>query len=174
MQLNVFYNYLTDVILVTNLSGLTTNKNPGRYMIPGVEGSADATLSRDLSGFANITWQDAKGVNIVTHVERSLSGVAAIKGNAGIILGLHDTPFKISLSGNYVGKRFLPTGDPYGPSVAGYMLTNCAISIHQRSTGFTAGFEIHNIFNVTWLDPGFLLQMEICIQQYWNSREEHS
>jgi outer membrane receptor protein involved in Fe transport len=157
-QLNLFYNYLTDVILVTNLSGrFTANKNPGRYMIKGLEGSADVNFSRDFSGFANITWQHAIGENVVTHTSRSVSGVAAIKGNAGIIFGLHDTPFKINLSGNYVGNRPLPTGDPYGPSVSGYFLTNCAITIHQiHNTGLTAGLEVHNIFNVKWLDPGFL------------------
>jgi outer membrane cobalamin receptor len=158
MQLNLFYNYLTDVILVTNLSGrFTANKNPGRFTIGGAEGSVDVNLSRALSGFANITWQDARGESIVTHASGPLPGVAAIKGNAGMMLDLHDSPFKISLSGNYVGNRPLPIADPYGRSVSGYFLTNCAITTRKlRNTGLTAGFEIHNIFNVQWLDPGFL------------------
>jgi outer membrane receptor protein involved in Fe transport len=157
IQLNLFYNYLTDVILVTNLSGLIANKNPGRFRIKGLEASVDVNLSRSFSGFANITLQDAKGENVATHTSGPIPGVAPIKGNAGITLLPRDAPFKISLSGNYIGNRPLPVHDRYGSKLSGYFLTNCTINTRKLlNTGLTAGFEVRNLFNVTWLDPGFL------------------
>jgi outer membrane cobalamin receptor len=157
VQLNLFHNYLTDIIVVNNQVGLTTTRNLGRITVDGLEGTVDISLSRYFSGFANITWQDTKGENIVTGSVRSVAGIAKIKGNAGITLHFQDNPFTISISGNYVGDRPLPRGDRYGPSVGGYFLSNCAFNTGKLlGTGITAGFTIHNIFNVQWLDPGFL------------------
>jgi outer membrane receptor for ferrienterochelin and colicins len=155
LQLNLFDNYLTDVIVLSNLSGLTVNKNPGRIIVNGLEFSSDISLSKTFSGFVNLTWQDTKGENLITGVNRFVSGVARIKGNAGITLHMPDDPFSMSLSGNYVGQREVPLTDPYGP-VAGYFLTNWTLNSGKiRNTCVSFTFEVRNIFNVTWLDPGF-------------------
>jgi len=155
LQLSLYDNYLTDVIVLSNLSGLVVNKNPGRITVNGLELSSDISMSKTFTGFLNLTWQDTKGDNLVTGVSRYVSGVARIKGNAGITLHMPDNPFSMSLSGNYVGKREVPATDPYGP-VAGYFLTNWTINTGKiRNTCMSASFEIRNVFNVTWLDPGF-------------------
>jgi outer membrane receptor protein involved in Fe transport len=61
----------------------------------------------------------------------------------------------VTLSGNWVGQRPVPRTDPYGP-VKGYFLTNCAITTKKLfKDRITASVNVHNLFNVKWLDPGF-------------------
>ncbi len=154
MQLNVFNNNLTDVIILSNLSGFIANKNPGKINVTGMEGNFDLFFSKYLSGNVNFTYQDTRGENLITHVQRSVSAIAHIKGNAGITAYINDA-FIINLTGNYVGKRPTPLTDPFGP-VPGYFLTNCNISTGKLfNKNITASFNIHNIFDVKWLDPGF-------------------
>jgi hypothetical protein len=63
--------------------------------------------------------------------------------------------FTISISGNWVGDRRTPRTDPYG-IVKGYFLTNCAVSTNKLfKDKVTASIDVHNLFNVKWLDPGF-------------------
>jgi len=154
LQLNLFNNYLTDVIILGNLSGLTPNKNPGRIIVNGLEASSNISLSKAFSGFLNLTWQDTKGENIVTGANRFVAGIARIKGNAGITLHIPDA-CSMSLSGNYVGQREVPLTDPHGP-VAGYFLTNWTLNTQKiKHTCVSFCFEVRNVFNVTWYDPGF-------------------
>ena len=154
VQLNGFRNELTDVIVLGNLTGLNPDKNPGVINVNGVEGILDVALAKSISGFLNFTYQDSKGENLITHNKRNVPGIAKIKGNAGITMHIDDL-FTVSLSGNWVGTREVPGTDPYGP-VDGYFLTNLVVSTAKLfNTGVTASFNIHNLFNAKWLDPGF-------------------
>jgi outer membrane receptor for ferrienterochelin and colicins len=153
-QLNAFSNHLTDVIVLSNLSGFVPNKNPGIITINGLEGSFDMAFSKNISAFLNFTYQDTRGENLVTHVNRSVSAIPRIKGNAGVTMHVEDI-FTVCITGNMVGMRPSPSTDPYGP-VAGYFLTNCTISTGKLfDKGITVSFDVRNLFNVQWLDPGF-------------------
>jgi outer membrane receptor for ferrienterochelin and colicins len=154
LQLNGFRNELTDVIILGNLSGFVPDKNPGVITVNGVETIADVLLIKNLSAFVNFTYQDSRGENLITHNSGQVPGVAKVKGNAGITLHIENL-FTISLSGNWVGTRQVPRTDPYGP-VKGYFLTNCNISTGKLyKNKITASLNIHNIFDIKWLDPGF-------------------
>ena len=153
-QVNLFRNELTDIIVLGNLSGFNPNKNPGAEFINGLEGSLDAILTNKISGFLNFTYQDAQGKNYITNYSGNIPAVARIKGNAGVTMHV-DNLFVVDLIGNYVGKRYSPRTDPYGP-VAGYFLMNCVISTGKLfNKGITASLNVRNIFNTKWLDPGF-------------------
>lgn len=153
-QVNLFRNELTDVIVIGNLSGLNANKNPGAETINGIESSLDMVFNKNISGFINFTYQDAKGKNFVTHFSGNLPGVAKVKGNAGMNIHVEDL-FTISIIGNWVGTRQVPRTDPYGP-VSGYFLTNCVIGTGNLfNKGITASLNIRNVFNTKWFDPGF-------------------
>ncbi len=153
-QLNGYRNELTDVVILSNLSGLTVNKNPGVFTIHGVEAIADFDITKTISGFVNFTFTDTWGKNLLTGDSGRLPGIAAVKGNAG--LTFRSTDFlTISLSGNWVGERRSPRTSPYGP-VDGYFLTNCSVTTARLfKDRVTASLNIHNLFNVRWLDPGF-------------------
>jgi outer membrane receptor protein involved in Fe transport len=152
-QINVFRNELSDVILITNLSGLNTNNNPGSQRANGLEAIFNFAPAKNITGFANFTYQDPKWRNLVTGKTGLLPGVAKFKGNAGLTIQVQDM-FIVTLSENWVGKRQVPSTDPYGP-VAGYFLTNCVISTKELfNTGITASLNIHNLFDSKWLDPG--------------------
>ena len=154
LQVNLFRNELTDVIVIGNLSGLSPNKNPGAETINGIELSSDFVLARKVEGFANFTYQDAKGEDFVTHFSGQLPGVAKFKGNAGFTFHLDDL-FTFNIIENWVGQRLVPKTDPYGP-VDGYFLTNCVLSTKELfNKGITASLNVRNIFNTKWLDPGF-------------------
>lgn len=154
LQVNGFRNELTDVIVLGNLSGFTPDKNPGIININGAEGILDLSITKNISAFLNVTYQDSRGKNLVTNYAGPVPGVAKIKGNAGITLQVDDV-FTVSLSGNEVGTRKSPRTDPYGP-VKGYFLANCNISTGKLyKNKITASLNIHNIFNTKWLDPGF-------------------
>jgi len=154
LQLNLFRNQLSDIIVIGNLSGINPNKNPGAETINGIETSIDFVPVNKVTGFLNFTYQDAKGQNFVTHFSGMLPGVAKFKGNAGLTVHIQDM-FIVSLSENWVGKRQVPKTDPYGP-VRGYFLTNCVISTKELfNKGITASLNVRNVFNTNWLDPGF-------------------
>ncbi len=153
-QVNLFRNELTDVIVLGNLSGFTINKNPGEITVNGAETIANMILSRNISGFANLTFMDAFGRNLVTAASGKVSGIARMKGNLGITFYAEDI-FTFSFTGNWTGERRTPRTDPYGP-VAGYFLFNCNFSATElMKKKITASLCIHNIFNTKWLDPGF-------------------
>ncbi|MEO7962034.1 MAG: TonB-dependent receptor, partial [Ginsengibacter sp.] len=154
LQVNLFRNELRDVIVIGNLSGLNPNKNPGAENINGMESSVDIMLTKSISAFFNFTYQDARGRNFVTGFSGELPGVAKYKGNARITSHVEDF-LTLSLSGNWVGRRRVPRTDPYGP-VDGYFLTNFIVSTGNLfNKGIKASLNIHNLFNVKWLDPGF-------------------
>ena len=154
LQVNAFRNELRDVIVIGGLTGLNTNKNPGVINVNGIESVLDISLSKTVSGFLNFTYQDARGKNLVTHVQAHVPDVAKFKGNAGITAHINDL-FTLSVIGNWVGKRQSPRTDPYGP-VAGYFLTNVVIGTGELfNQKITASLNIRNIFDVKWLDPGF-------------------
>ncbi|MEP7377085.1 MAG: TonB-dependent receptor [Chitinophagaceae bacterium] len=154
VQLNGFRNDLTDVIILGNLSGLSPDKNPGIIHVNGLEAILDMAFEKNISSFINFTFQDSRGKNLVSGISGKLPGVARLKGNAGLTWHFTEL-FTISISGNWVGERRAPRTDPYGP-VSGYFLTNCTLStIKLFKEKITASLNIHNIFNVKWLDPGF-------------------
>jgi outer membrane cobalamin receptor len=154
LQINGFRNELRDVIILSNLAGLTPNKNPGMINTDGIESSLNLGLTQYFDAFMNFTYQNARGENLVTHVKRAVPGIAKFKGNAG--LGLHASDlFTINLTGNWVGRREAQSTNPYGP-VAGYFLVNSTISTGQLfNQKVSASIIIHNLFNKRWLDPGF-------------------
>ncbi len=155
VQLNGFRNELSDVIIISNLSGLTPDKNPGVFTINGAEGILDVVVSKNITGFANFTYQHAWGKNLVTGNSGKLPGVASTKGNAGMTVHVSNDLFIVSLSGNWVGDRNSPRTDPYD-TVKGYFLANCVISTGKLfKDKVTASLNIHNLFNTQWLDPGF-------------------
>jgi outer membrane cobalamin receptor len=154
LQVNGFRNELTDVIFLGLLSGFTPDKNPGRITINGVESIVNVDFTSTLSAFANFTFQDAHGENLVTHESGKLPGVAAIKGNLGATLRVADVLI-VSLTGNWVGQRRSPRTDPYGP-VNGYFLANLAVSTPPLfGNTVSASITIRNLLNAKWLDPGF-------------------
>ena len=80
VQLNGFRNELSDVIIISNLSGLTPNKNPGVFTINGAEGILDIVVSKNITGFANFTWQHAWAKNLVTWYFRKTSRRSKYQG----------------------------------------------------------------------------------------------
>lgn len=154
LQVNGFRNELTDVIILGNLFGLTPDKNPGIITVSGAESIIDVIVTKNISGFLNFTYQDSKGKNLITHNSGKVPGVAKVKGNAGVSVHVEDL-FTINLGENWVGTRPVPRTSPFGP-VKGYFLTNCVISTGKLfKNKVTASLNIHNVFDVKWLDPGF-------------------
>lgn len=153
-QLNGFRNELTDVIILSNIPGPNPDKNPGVFTINGAEAIIDFNLAKNISAFANFTYQHGTGKNLITHNSGDLPGIAEAKGNAGITYHLYDL-FTLNLTGNYVGTRHAQRTNPHG-AVNGYVLTNFVISTEKLfNAGVTASLNIHNLFNTKWLDPGF-------------------
>ncbi|MGN6297972.1 MAG: TonB-dependent receptor plug domain-containing protein [Ginsengibacter sp.] len=153
-QINFFRNELSDVIVINELAGLNANKNPGSQTSNGIEASLDLILGKNITGFANFTFQDAKGEIATTHISGQLPDVPKFKGNAGLMFDIENL-FTINVIENWVGKRRVPRTDPYGP-VPGYFLTNVVISTKELfNKGITASINIRNVFNTKWLDPGF-------------------
>lgn len=154
LQLNGFHNELTDVIILGNLSGTTPDKNPGAFTITGGEAIAEMLLAKNISGFINITYQQAKGKNLVTGASGKLPGIADIKGNAGVSLQVEEL-LVVSLTGNWVGERHVQRTNPHG-DVKGYLLANCAVRTRKLfKEKITLALSIRNVFNIKWLDPGF-------------------
>jgi iron complex outermembrane receptor protein len=152
-QLNIFRNKLTDVILIGNLSGLSTNNNPGSQSTNGIEASFDFIPVKHISGFLNFTFQNPKWINLATGTTGMLPDVARYKGNAGLTAEIQNL-FLVTVIENYVGKRHVPSTDPYG-AVPGYLLTNCVINAKEFFKGISVSLNIRNVFNKKWLDPGF-------------------
>jgi outer membrane receptor for ferrienterochelin and colicins len=154
LQLNGFRNELSDVIILSNLSNLTVNKNPAEITVNGLETRLDMVYSNDVSSFINFTLQEAKGENTLTKLKRNMPGVASLKGNAGLSVNLDDA-FTLSLTGNWVGKRETPTTSPFD-EVSGYFLANLIFSTKKLfNDHVNASLNIRNLFNTKWLDPGF-------------------
>ena len=154
LQLNAFRNELRDVIVLGNLSGLTTDKNPGLINVTGIELVGDKTFSKDISSFFNLTYQDARGENLITLHKALVPGVARWKANAGLTMHAGGLLI-ITITENWVGTRQVPSTDPYGP-VKGYFLTGLVINTEKLfNNKVTAGVNIHNLFNAKWIDPGF-------------------
>ncbi|MGN6299404.1 MAG: TonB-dependent receptor plug domain-containing protein [Ginsengibacter sp.] len=154
LQLNLFSNELTDVIVIGNLTGVNPNKNPGAQTINGIELGGDMMFGSNTTAFANFTFQDARGKNFVTHTSGFIPGVARFKGNAGVTFRIGEL-FTLNIIENWIGKRQVPRTDPYGP-VAGYFITNCVVTTKELfNRGITASLNVRNVFNTKWLDPGF-------------------
>ncbi|HEU5364311.1 MAG TPA: TonB-dependent receptor [Hanamia sp.] len=153
-QINLFRNELSDVIVINELAGLNANKNPGSQTTNGIEASLDLILGKNVTGFANFTFQDAKGEITTLHISGQLPCIPKFKGNAGLTFDIENL-FTVNIIENWVGKRRVPRTDPYGP-VPGYFLTNCVISTKELfNKGITASLNVRNVFNTKWLDPGF-------------------
>ena len=155
LQVNGFYNKLTDVIILSTLANpLIPDKNPGLFKIKGVELITEMVFNNNISGFANFTYMDTWGKNLQTGVTNKLPAIAKFKGNFGLTANVEDF-FTISFSGNWVGERPVQRTNPYGP-VKGYLLGNCFISTSKiLNEKITASIGIRNLFDVKWLDPGF-------------------
>jgi outer membrane receptor for ferrienterochelin and colicins len=153
-QLNVFHNEIRDAISLLLLADSTADKNRVQINTTGFEMRTDVVLSKGVSGFANFTYQNGISKNAITGVKRGTAGIAEVKGNAGIEL-LVDELLKVSIIENWVGQREVPRTDPYGP-VGGYFVTNCVISTQKLlNQKIYASINIRNLFNRTYLDPGF-------------------
>lgn len=153
-QLNSFRNVLSDVIFLANLINLQTSKNPGRITVHGLEAKLDVNFTGAVSGFMNITFQDAVSKNMLTGASRGTPGIARIKGNFGISMFVKEL-FTFTVTNNWVGKREVQSTNPYG-AVDGYFLTNCTLTTERFfKNRISAGIAVRNLFNVKYLDPGF-------------------
>lgn len=153
-QLNGFRNELSDVIFLANLVNLQQNKNPGKITINGLEAKLDMNFTTYVSGFINFTYQDAVSKNLVTGNTFKTPNIARFKSNVGLNMYVKDL-FTFGLTNNWVGRRQVTRTNPYGP-VAGYFLTNCTLSTDRFFRHrISAAITVRNVFNVTWLDPGF-------------------
>jgi outer membrane receptor for ferrienterochelin and colicins len=159
LQINGFYNHLTDVILQTKVVSLVQNTTTGKMDIGGVEAKADVIFSKSISAFINFTYQDGKQTQIGTVTQPGVDSsfiipnIAKFKGNAGLAFRIEDL-FTVSVIGNWVGTRQVLGTNPYG-DVGGYFLTNLVISTHKLyNNKVTVSLNIRNLFNVKWLDPG--------------------
>jgi hypothetical protein len=142
------------VIILGNLSGLTPDKNPGKFHITGAEAIMDMVFAKDFTGFINFTVQKAWGKNLLTGRSGNLPGIARFKSNIGVTRHISDL-FSFSVAGNWVGKRPVQSANPHGP-VAGYFLTNFTLNTSRLfNNRVSASLMIHNLFNTHWLDPGF-------------------
>lgn len=154
LQLNGFYNKLTDVIVLSNLPGSTLDKNPALFKISGAEGIFENVFTKNISGFINLTYMHTWGKNLLTGNSGKLPAIANIKGNAGFTIHVEDL-FMVSVTENFVGKRMVQRTNPYG-TIKEYFLTNLVISSGKLfKERITASLNIHNLFNTKWLDPGF-------------------
>lgn len=154
LQLNGFHNKVRDAIVLTNLPNPNDEKNPGKIDVNGLETRIDLVLNKNFSGYANFTFTHAMARNLVTGFEREISGIAKVKGNAGVLIR-KPALGSLNLSCNWVGRRNVPRTDPYGP-VAGYFLTNLVLTSERIvDKRIYASVTIHNLFNVKYLDPGF-------------------
>jgi len=154
VQVNGFRNNLSDVIILSNLSGFNPDKNPGVIHVTGLEAVLTIKPSKELSAFANFTFQDAMAKNLTTGVHVRTPGVARVKGNVGVTAYAGDV-FSVTLTGNWIGQRNTPRTDPYG-AVAGYFLTNFVLTTGKIfDKRISASVAVHNLFNIRWLDPGF-------------------
>lgn len=153
-QLNAFRNELSDVIFLANLVNLQQDKNPGKITVNGLEAKLDANFTKAISGFLNITYQDAISKNLLTGNGRSTPGIARIKSNFGISLYVKEL-FTFTVTNNWVGTRQVQSTNPYGP-VDGYFLTNCTLGTERFfKNRISASIAVKNLFNVKYLDPGF-------------------
>lgn len=154
LQLNAFRNELSDVIILGNITGVIPDKNAGVFKITGAEFAMNMVVAKNISAFLNFTYQHTWGKNLASGNSGQLPGMATVKGNAGFTMHVQDL-FILSMSGNWVGPRRSPRTDPYGP-VDGYFLTNASLSTRELfKARVTASVSVQNIFNTTWLDPGF-------------------
>ncbi|HMC99851.1 MAG TPA: TonB-dependent receptor, partial [Ferruginibacter sp.] len=154
VQLNGFRNEMKDIIVLGNLSGFNPDKNPGVINVNGLEGIVNFAITKNSYGYFNFSWQDARGENLTTGIKGDVPAVAKFKANIGATANVSGL-FTASLTGNYVGKRGTQRTNPYGP-VKGYFLTNFIFNTKPLfSNRITASVIVHNLFNSTWLDPGF-------------------
>lgn len=159
LQVNGFLNYMTDIILQTRITGLLQNTNNGKTNVHGLEAKADVLFSKYFSGFANLTLQDGEQIALGTITDPNkdssfiIPNIAKAKGNLGLTVHVEDA-FTITLIGNWVGTRAVLGTNPHG-NVDGYFLTNFVISTNKiLNNRVTASINIHNLFNVNYLDPG--------------------
>jgi iron complex outermembrane receptor protein len=151
---NVFRNELRDVIILSNLSGLNPNKNPGRIDVNGVEAEVKMQPAASVTAFVNFTYQDAMGKDLTTNISGRVPDVARVKGNIGATFHLTNDIY-LTVAENGVGQRTSPRTDPYGP-VKGYALTNFTVGTKRLFNRRVSGsIDIHNLFSTKWLDPGF-------------------
>ncbi len=157
-QLNAFRNELIDIIILTNLQtkGYTQNQNIGEAQVNGLEARLDVSFSKKINGFANFTFQE--GEQTARRFGRAdttfnIPNMAKLKGNLGLTVHVAEL-FKISMIGNWVGKRNVSGSNPYGP-VDGYFVTNMAVTTQKFfDNRVCLGLTVKNIFNVKYLDPG--------------------
>lgn len=158
LQLNAFRNELTDIIVLTTLqtATYTQNQNIGEAFVNGLEGKIDATISKKVSGFVNVTYQTGEQTARLFARPDSIfniPNIAAWKGNIGVTIHVADL-FYVNVIGNWIGKRSVLGTNPYGP-VNGYFVTNCAITTHKFfNDHFYVSLTIKNLLNVNYLDPG--------------------
>lgn len=158
LQLNAFRNELTDIIVLTTLQtgGYTQNQNIGEAVVNGLEGRIDATISKKVSGFVNLTYQTGEQTaRLFARPDSTFNipNIATWKGNVGITIHVADL-FYANVIGNWVGKRSVLGTNPYGP-VAGYFVTNCAVTTHKFfNDHFYISLTVKNLFDVKYLDPG--------------------
>jgi outer membrane receptor protein involved in Fe transport len=153
LQANLFQNHLTDVIIpdVPIAGGQAQDQNIGTASVHGIETKLDIIPSKSFSAFVNFTYQD--GTQNDGTIKSAIPNIAKVKGNIGLSVHLADL-FNISLIGNWVGDRSVPSTNPLG-KVRGYFIPNLVISTNKLfNNRLSASLNIRNLFNQTYYDPG--------------------
>lgn len=153
VQANAFLNHLTDVIIqdVPIGDGIAQNQNIGTASVHGIESKLDVIPSKSFSAFLNFTYQEGTQNNGT--VESAIPNIAKIKGNLGFSVHLAEL-LNISLIGNWVGDRSVPSTNPLG-KINGYFIPNLVISTNKLfDNRVSASLNIRNLFNQTYYDPG--------------------
>jgi outer membrane receptor for ferrienterochelin and colicins len=152
-QTNLFRNELFNVIVedVPLGNGFNQNANSGSATINGFEVKLDIVPVKDVTVFANFTYQEGtldKGDKIV-----AMPNIARVKGNIGTSVYIARL-FTVNLICNWVGERSVPESNPLG-KVNGYFITNMAITTKKLfNDHVSASLNIRNLFNQTYYDPG--------------------
>jgi len=104
-----------------------------------------------LRNFLNFTYQEGRQNNGT--IESAIPNIAKVKGNIGFSIHLAEL-LNISLIGNWVGDRSVPSTNPLG-KVKGYFIPNLVISTNKLfDNRVSASLNIRNLFNQTYYDPG--------------------
>jgi hypothetical protein len=86
-------------------------------------------------------------------IESQIPNIAKVKGNIGCSVHLIEL-FNLSLIGNWVGDRSVPSTNPLG-KVDGYFIPHLVVSTHKLfDNRVSASLNIRNLFNQTYYDPG--------------------
>ncbi|OFX26880.1 MAG: hypothetical protein A2041_12070 [Bacteroidetes bacterium GWA2_31_9b] len=158
LESNFFYNQFSDIIISNvpvgdvNGDGIYNyqNQNKGSAEIYGFEIRTNAILFKNISIYANYSYQDATQTDSLTN---PVPNVSKHKGNIGITFPIHNF-IKIHFSENIVGDR---TTSPTNPdkNIDGYYISNLTLTTNNIfKNKVLVSVTIKNLFDSKYNDPG--------------------